>query len=101
MRKSMIAGILGGAAVCGGAVGTFAAYQIFNGFLKRNSDIRMDDEPADERYTGPDLHEAYMEGYRYNKALPKQDVTIRAGDGITLFGSFIPAEGEAVRTVLL
>ena len=101
MRKSMIAGILGGAAVCGGAVGTFAAYQIFNGFLKRNSDIRKDDEPADERYTGPDLHEAYMEGYRYNKALPKQDVTIRAGDGITLFGSFIPAEGEAVRTVLL
>ena len=101
MRKSMIAGILGGAAVCGGAVGTFIAYQVFNGFLKRNSDIRMDDEPADERYTGPDLHEAYMEGYRYNKALPKQDVTIRAGDGITLFGSFIPAEGEAVRTVLL
>ena len=101
MRKSMIAGILGGAAVCGGAVGTFIAYQVFNGFLKRNSDIRMDDEPADERYTGPDLHEAYMEGYRYNKALPKQDVTIKAGDGITLFGSFIPAEGEAVRTVLL
>ena len=86
MRKSMIAGILGGAAVCGGAVGTFIAYQIFNGFLKRNSDIRKDDEPADERYTGPDLHEAYMEGYRYNKALPKQDVNIKAADGITLFG---------------
>ena len=101
MRKNMIAGIIGGAAACGIGAGTYVAFQIFNSFLKRSGDIYKDDQPADERYTGPDLHDMYLEGYYYNKALPKQDVSIEAGDGITLYGSYIPAEGEAVRTVLL
>ena len=57
MRKSMIAGILGGAAVCGGVVGTFIAYQVFNGFLKRNSDIRKDDEARLKR----EIHSRYLE----------------------------------------
>ena len=101
MRKSMIAGIIGGTAACAVGAGTLGAYSIFNSFLKRSGDIYKDDQPADERYTGLDLHQEYLNGYYYNKALPKQDVSIKAGDGITLYGSYIPAEGEAVRTVLL
>ena len=77
MRKSMIAGILGGAAVCGGAVGTFAAYQIFNGFLKRNSDIRKDDEPA----TVIDRLKTYHE-----KTAPLKDFYAARGKLVTVEG---------------
>ncbi len=78
----------------------FAGYRMMNSFLKRHEPY-ADDPPADEEYTTPEYHQAYLDGLKYNEEIEAEDWTILSSDGLKLYASYIPATGEPVRNVIL
>jgi len=77
----------------------YFCYMVFNAFLKRNADIYQDD--AIDMSNLPELTERYTEGTKWPKETPGVPLTIRSFDGLKLVGKYIPAEGEARRTIIL
>ena len=75
-------------------------YRMMNGFLLRHEPY-ADDPPADENYTTPAYYQAYLDEVRYNDELDTRDWTITSKDGLKLYASYLPAEGEAVRNIVL
>lgn len=100
MSYRIIGSITAGAAalIAGGSVA--AAYNTFKGFLQRHGTYD-DDPPGDKEYTTPELQDRYLEEIHWNEAQNFSDVSITSGDGLRLMGSYLPAEGEAVRNVIL
>ena len=86
-------------AAAAGAAG-FSGYRMMEGFLRRHEPY-ADDPPADEEYTTPSYHKAYLDGLKYNDAIKAEDWTITSKDGLKLVASYIPAEGNAVRNIIL
>lgn len=86
-------------AAAAGAAG-FSGYRMMEGFLRRHEPY-ADDPPADEEYTTPSYHKAYLDGLKYNDAIKAEDWTITSKDGLKLVASYIPAAGNAVRNIIL
>ena len=87
------------AAAVAGTAGLIG-YRMMNGFLLRHEPY-ADDPPADENYTTPAYYQAYLDEVQYNDELDTQDWTITSKDGLKLYASYLPAEGEAVRNIIL
>ena len=58
-------------AAAAGAAG-FSGYRMMEGFLRRHEPY-ADDPPADEEYTTPSYHKAYLDGLKYNDAIKAED----------------------------
>ena len=87
------------AAAAAGAAG-FVGYKMMNEFLLRHGTYE-DDSPANKEYTTPDCYEAYLKALEYNVEIPMEDWTITSKDGLKLYASYLPAEGDAVRNIVL
>lgn len=87
------------ATVLAGAAG-FVGYRLMNNFLRRHGTYD-DDTPADKNYTTPEYYNRYLDEVHYNEKLSMEDWTIQSSDGLTLYASYLPAEGEAVRNIIL
>lgn len=100
MTYRIIGGIAAGTAglIAGGVMST--AYKVFKGYLGRHGTYD-DDPPGDKEYAGEDIYERYIEEIRWNESLEYEDVSITSRDGLTLMGHYLPAEGEAVRNMVL